>query len=244
MIIRMKRKVGFKFWDERWFFSIFAYCIIFLHALFSISVWTWESDKSFWIIMFHWRAHFVRSQQIFPLFVSQLSLFSRSKSDEKQDEKTEERVNLGRKRSRKRTISKDRRQSLHYEDTMATYLLIQLCKVGTVSPKPFEISCLYSSLFSCLDSWLGSCLDSCLGSCSVSCWFRPTSCLFSCFLICFVSCFVSCLVSWPTSCLFRWFVSCFVRCFVICLVSCLILFIVSACSIYWISRIANLTCLL
>ena len=96
------------------------------------------------------RAHFVRSQQIFPLFVSQLSLFSRSKSDEKQDEK--ERVNLGRKRSRKRTISKDRRQSLHYEDTMATYLLIQLCKVGTVSPKPFEISCLYSSLFSCLDS--------------------------------------------------------------------------------------------
>jgi len=126
------------------------------------------------------RAHFVRSQQIFPLFVSQLSLFSRSKSDEKQDEKTEERVNLGRKRSRKRTISKDRRQSLHYEDTMATYLLIQLSKVGTVSPKPVGISCLYSSLFSCLDS--------CLGSCS----FRPTSCLFSWFDICFVSCFVSC----------------------------------------------------
>ncbi|XP_023336378.1 uncharacterized protein LOC111707503 [Eurytemora carolleeae] len=63
----------------------------------------------------------------------QVTELSRSKSDEKQDEKTEERVNLGRKRSRKRTISKDRRQSLHYEDTMATYLLIQLSKNCEIS---------------------------------------------------------------------------------------------------------------
>ena len=49
-----------------------------------------------------------------------------------EDKMVEDKAAPGRKRSRRRTASRDRRQSLLFEDTMATYLLIQLVKVRKI----------------------------------------------------------------------------------------------------------------